>query len=246
MSNVNDLLNKRLNKNDSTSKMAEMARQTSKGELSSFSGVFGITELSKAEMNGLESLLKEHSLEISQRIDNDLDMLASITAEVKAISNQAAVLHGERIQKAHTILTKYKEGAFTAWLMATYGNRQTPYNYLRYYELIQLTPKQMRPLLESMPKQAVYNLAAREGKIDRKLEIVQKYHLLNKEEILRVIRELLPLDKEDKRKTDLGEEFLNLLLKVKAKLIQKGFKLGSKQKNIAVHLLEDLLMQIKN
>lgn len=64
----------------------------------------------------------------------DLAELSLITSEVKAINNQAAILHGERIKKAQTLLKSYQEGAFSAWLNATYGNRQTPYNLMQYYE----------------------------------------------------------------------------------------------------------------
>ena len=42
-----------------------------------------------------------------------------------------------------TILKNYRDGAFSAWLIATYGNRQTPYNFLQYYELYITLPEHL-------------------------------------------------------------------------------------------------------
>ena len=100
--------------------------------------------------------------------------MISLTCEVKAINNQAAILHGERIKKAHQILTPYKDGAFTAWLISTYGNRQTPYNLMQYYEFCEAMPKNLREQIEWMPRQAVYVLATRTGEWKIKQEIVEK------------------------------------------------------------------------
>src|SRR6185437_5934673 len=114
-------------------------KQSANGNLSSFSGVFSIADLSNHEKSSIETILKDYAID-PENLDDDLAHLISITSEVKAINNQAALLHGERIKKAHTILTRYRDGAFTAWLIAAYGNRQTPYNFLQYFEFCEAMP----------------------------------------------------------------------------------------------------------
>src|ERR1700690_3631894 len=132
MSKVNDLLFNRLRQK--FSKMTELAEISSKGNLSSFAGVFKVSPLTVQEKEDLEALLNDYKSESQYAIADDLSTLSSLTSEIKAINKKAAILHGERIQKAQEILKKYRDGAFSAWLVNTYGNRQTPYNFLQYYE----------------------------------------------------------------------------------------------------------------
>ena len=139
MAKVNSLLSERLKLPlEKLSKMTNLAEMSSSGHLSSFSGVFKVSELSDKEQEQLRFLLEEYGE--GQDIGQDFTSLSAITSEVKAINNQAAILHGERIKKAQELLKKYREGAFTFWLIQTYGNRQTPYNFLQYYELYQSLP----------------------------------------------------------------------------------------------------------
>ena len=174
MANVNSLLTKRLNKKDQTSKMSQMAKQSASGNLTGFAGVFGVSELNDNEKGFLEEILNEYSTG-KENITSDLTSLISITSEVKAINNQAAILHGERIKKAHKILTSYRDGAFTSWLLTAYGNRQTPYNFMQYYDFYQAMPKGLRPQIESMPRQAIYTLATRDGSLDKKRKLVENF-----------------------------------------------------------------------
>src|SRR4051812_30154949 len=113
MANINAVLNQRVKKSDHASKMAAMAQQSAEGHLTSFAGVFSVTDLSERDKESIEMLLKHHAYG-EKDIERDLQALISLTCEVKAINNQAALLHGERIKKAHTILIHYAEGAFTA------------------------------------------------------------------------------------------------------------------------------------
>ena len=53
MGNVNNLLTERLKKGDHSSKMATMAKQSASGQLTSFSGVFGVSELTDKEKTNL-------------------------------------------------------------------------------------------------------------------------------------------------------------------------------------------------
>lgn len=239
MSNVNQLLSKRLNKNEKSSKMAEMAKQSARGNLSSFSGIFTVSELNQGEKDFIEAILYEYS-NGKGSINTDFSELVSITSEVKAINHQAALLHGERIKKAHAILTNYQEGAFSAWLIATYGNRQTPYNFLQYYEFYSLMPKVLHPQIEAMPRQAVYTLASRDGELEKKQEIVEKYNGETKSEVLHLIRETFPLAEHDKRKRSIGEGTINSLYRIIHNVKSRHARITKSQKRVIFELIDEL------
>jgi hypothetical protein len=200
MSKFNDLLNLRFrSKPTQPPKMSALVERSANGELSSFSGVFRVTALSESEKSELETILTSFRVSDEQAIDADLKALAGITSEVKAITNQAVILHGERIKRAQDILKKYRDGAFTAWLFTTYGNRQTPYNFLQYYEFYTTMPEALHVKIDQMPRQAVYSLASRQGSIEKKEAIVRNYNGQAKQELLQLIRIEFPLAEEDKR-----------------------------------------------
>lgn len=239
MANLNALLNQRVKKADHSSKMTEMARQSANGNRSSFTGIFGCAELSPVEKASLEAILQEYSLG-DENIRSDLEQLMNITSEVKAINNQAAILHGERIKKAHTILIRYRDGAFTAWLMATYGNRQTPYNLMQYYEFYEATPKELRPQLESMPRQAIYTLASRQGDINAKLHIVANYNGETKLELLSLIRCAFPLNSDDRRRANFAENAISILSKLHHHFDHNTEPVSQEQKQTIIQLLKQL------
>ncbi len=200
MSKFNDLLHLRFSKNkDAKEKMTALVERANNGELSSFSGVFRVAQLNDKEKTDIEMILRSYRYSEIDDFETDLKALMAITSEVKAITNQAVILHGERIKRAQDILKKYREGAFTAWLFATYGNRQTPYNFLQYYEFYSLLPQTLHPKLDQMPRQAVYSLASRVGAFEKKEEIVKNYTGQPKDELLRLIRLEFPLAEDDKR-----------------------------------------------
>jgi hypothetical protein len=238
MEKINDLLNQRLKKSTSTSKMSAMAQQSANGNLTSFSGVFQLTELSEREKDTISSILEQYAID-EDEVDDDLQTLFAITSEVKAINNQAALLHGERIKKAQTILTRYRDGAFTAWLMAAYGNRQTPYNLLQYYEFYEAMPKPLRYQIELMPRQAIYTLASREGAIEKKKSIVEKYNGETKAELLTLIREIFPLDVQDKRKKS-GDAIISSLKRLAVLLRATKSSLTRGQKETIRDQIEQL------
>ena len=240
MASVNSILDQRMKKPSNTSKMAAMAKQSANGNLTSFSGVFSVADLSSKEKEGIEEILKNYVVEENQEIEADLKQLLSITSEVKAINNQAALLHGERIKKAHQILTSYRDGAFTAWLLAAYGNRQTPYNLMQYYEFCEAMPKQLRPQIELMPRQAIYALATRVGSIKQKQNIVENYRGETKAEMLTLIRQIFPLDQSDKRKQKLGPALLNHFQKIIKQLKGSSKSLTSSEKNQLLALLKQI------
>jgi hypothetical protein len=239
MSNVNAILNQRVKKSENSSKMAAMARQSATGHLTSFSGVFSVSELNEKEKNLIENILKEYAKD-EEDVGTDLQALLSITSEVKAINNQAAILHGERIKKAHTILTRYRDGAFTAWLMTAYGNRQTPYNFMQYYEFYEALPKTLRPQLESMPRQAIYALASRQGPLEKKRIIVENYRGETKTEVLTLIRQTFPLEQVDRRRQKVGKQAIQSLQQLYKQLKENTHELSLSQKRELTDILNRL------
>lgn len=209
MSKNNDHLFSRLRKK--FSKTTELARAASQGELSSFSGIFRVTPLGEQEQSTLEQLLRSYATVSMDGVTEDLVALSLVTSEIKAISNQAAMLHGERIKKAQTILKRYREGAFSAWLVSTYGNRQTPYNFLHYYEFYLSLPPHLTPKLDAMPRQAVYTLASREASLEKKHEILENYQGETKQEMLTLIRREFPLENGDGRQEQRVQQAIHQL-----------------------------------
>lgn len=239
MANVNALIAQRLKKGDRSPKMASLAQQSAAGQLTSFSGIFGTAELTENERDLLERLLMEYALD-EGGISQDLESLVSITSEVKAINNQAILLHGERIKKAHGILTRYRDGAFTTWLLAAYGNRQTPYNFLQYYEFYESLPKALRSKADAMPRQAIYTLASRSGPDEKKQSLIAAYDGETKTEVLKQIRELFPLDTDDKRREDVGEAAIKTLSRLYNTLQGHADELTKQQRRALQQLLEQL------
>ncbi|MES2200278.1 MAG: CT583 family protein [Chlamydiota bacterium] len=244
MSKMNSLLTERLKApTEKLSKMSTLAELSSRGDLSSFSGVFKVSALNDKELESLRILLQEYKEE-DQDIHQDFIKLSSLTSEVKAINNQAAILHGERIKKVQEILKKYKEGAFTFWLIQVYGNRQTPYNFLQYFEFYKQLPEALLPKLDEMPRQAAYTLASRPGPFPLKEEVVKNYNGETKQALLEYIRKAFPLASQDKRAQDLGTSLLKSLQKISTFLSLNSVQLDNTQKKKAQELLNTLKQQI--
>lgn len=240
MAKVNSLLSQRFKMaTEKLSKMTTLVERSSSGNLSSFSGVFRVAPLNEKENASLENLLSQYKNE-SQEIGEDLFQLCALTAEVKAINNQAIILHGERIKKAQNILKNYRDGAFSAWLIAAYGNRQTPYNFLQYYELHCTLPNDLHPKLDEMPRQAVYSLASREGDNAQKELIIKNYDGQPKQALLELIRQTFPLAENDRRAQDKGEIAIKDLKRVRSQLATSNFTLAVAQKTELLKILKEL------
>jgi hypothetical protein len=222
VSKVNSFLVKRLKE--------KLWKTPAPTELSSFAGVFRVTPLSHQEHEQLQTLLNDYKNDELAETETDLRTLSDITSEVKAINNQAAILHGERIHRAQEILKRYRDGAFSAWLMTTYGNRQTPYNFLQYYELQKQLPQTLHSKLDAMPRQAVYTLASRDAPLEKKKEIIETYEGASKNELLLLIRKTFPLDENDRRAEDVAEQIIASLKKAAALVDQKNFSPTAQQK----------------
>lgn len=198
MNRMGSLLQERFKQETkSTNKMAQLVQRSHEGNPAGFEGMLSSYTLSDEERSQLEELLTRYSDHAPKA--QDLQQLCQLTVEVKAITKQALLLHGERIKRAQALLKNYKEGAFTSWLIRTYGNRQTPYNLLLYYELHQQLPHETKNKLDLLPKQAVYTLASREGALETKVRLIEGYKGESKEEMLQIIRKRFPLKSEDKR-----------------------------------------------
>ncbi len=196
---------------------------------SNISRVYRVAPLSSQERSKMSKILQTHS--IKERVtDVDLETLSDLTAEIKAINCQAAILHGERIKKAQDLLKRYRDGAFTEWLIATYGNRQTPYNFLQYYELYQAIPKTISQKLDEMPRQIAYALASRAGSVDQKIDLIENYNGQSKEEMMSSIRALFPLAIEDKRAHDPVRVLMENLRRIQRQMKNSAFSPRGEQK----------------
>lgn len=189
--------------------------------MNGFRGMFGERSLSRYEEEQIERILNEY-VTAGSEVSEDCQSLFRITSEIKAISNQSILLHGERIKRAQEILKGYKEGAFTAWLLATYGNRQTPYCMLQYFELYTSLPQKEKGLIESLPKKAAYALASREGALHDKVELLKGYKGEKQQEMLVRIREAFPKTTPDKRTKSLSlsliHELENLMKRIESRI----------------------------
>jgi hypothetical protein len=244
MKKINEFLADRLKGSvEKNSKMKEMAELSSKGSLSSFSGVFQIQPLEESESVRIQSILNQYAQEGTNTTD-DFVTLAQLSSEVKAITSQGAILHGERIKKAQNILKSYKEGAFTAWLMATYGNRQTPYNFLYYYDLYTAVPKTLQPKLDAMPRQVVYTLAARQGELALKEALIAKFRAQTKQELLEEIKLTFPLKSSDKRNRKLASAVLASVDRMQRSIEVLGMSISKQEKKALILRLKKLIQTV--
>lgn len=249
MAKFSSLLSLRLKQKETQNpKMTALAERSASGSLSSFSGIFQINPLDEKEKNIISEILKSFQAYEGYDSEQDLKDLIYLTSEVKAITNQAILLHGERIKKAQTILKNYKEGAFTAWLISTYGNRQTPYNFLQYFEFCAQLPKDLLVKIDNMPRQAIYTLASRAGEIDQKVNVIKNYNGETKDEILNIIRKEFPLDRDDKRLPNIANQSISSLMRLKDLLNHSLFDPSEKQKVKIFELIEEIqnLMKVHN
>ncbi|HAB98956.1 MAG TPA: hypothetical protein DCE71_03955 [Parachlamydiales bacterium] len=241
MSKFNDLLNLRFKAKDMQQpKMTALVERSNNGELSSFSGVFRVAALNEKEKETLEEILTTFRHSDAYNVESDLKNLMMITSEVKAITNQAVILHGERIKRAQEILKTYRDGAFTAWLFATYGNRQTPYNFLQYYEFYTLMPQPLHAILDQMPRQAIYTLASRSGPMERKEALVRSYNGQPKQELLQLIRQEFPLAEDDKRLPHFSSHAISFLKRARDMVKNPLCTVSVEEKKQIQHLMDQI------
>ncbi|MDA8773868.1 pGP6-D family virulence protein [Chlamydiia bacterium] len=224
-------------------KVASMATSTSRGELNTFDKMFHPEPFTDQQRTELNNILAPYAENTTVAID-DIKQLEVLASEIKAITKQAVILHGQRIVQAHRILSSYKDGAFSAWLIFTYGNRQTPYNLMRYYQFLNETPPKLKPLIEKMPRQAVYTLASRQATIEDKIRIVQNHHQRTKNELLTIIKRELPVRSSDKRASK--HPIWNHLQSIQSLMdLYPTSSLSKKDKEQMVASLESILNTLK-
>jgi len=168
-----------------------------------FNAVFDPKPLDEAEQRSIEKLLVESyrpgTIE-EKKVEEDVQTLKNLTAEIKAIGRQGIVLMGERVSKAREMLKPYKDGTFTKWLDTTFGTRKTGYNALSYFELYRkLHNLEIKEKFKKIPLRAAYVLASREGSLSVKEEIIRKYHKLGHIDLVTIIQEQLLIPKEKTR-----------------------------------------------
>jgi hypothetical protein len=244
MAKITSLLQQRFLKKDKT-KMTELAEKSSGGHLSIFSGIFGNGQFDEKEKEKIVSLLKKYAHDESTTLEEDSSNLIALTSEVRSITNQAAILHGERIKKAQEILKKYRDGAFSAWLVSTYGNRQTPYNLMQYYDFYLKMPKALHPQIELMPRQAIYTLASRDGDLQKKEEFVRNYKGETKDYLISLIRSLFPLKEKDRRAENSFLALSQSMDRMK-RILEKRPGLTRKEQNVLFDELRSLQSLISN
>lgn len=245
MAKINSFLAERLKgSTEKSSKMSQMAEMSSKGSLSSFSGVFQIQPLEQSDKDKIQQLINQFGQD-SKSQDKDFEELVQLTSEVKAITAQAAILHGERIKKAQAILKDYQEGAFTEWLLTTYGNRQTPYNFLYYYELYHAISKNLQPKLDNMPRQVVYTLASRQGELALKEAIILEYQNQTKQELIEKIKLTFPLKSEDKRTRKKSSAILAHIDRMQRSIEVLGMHISKEEKKALVQRLKKMIKTVE-
>lgn len=203
------------------------------------------SKLTKAEEESLEELLHENALD-QINILKDLDELKVITEEVKSINTQSIILHGERIKRAQTLLKEYKSGTFSQWLLQTYGNRQTPYNFLQYFEFYQSLTASLQEKMLDMPKQAVYTLASRSGDVKEKAPFIEQYKGESKEELLTTIRKAFPLKLSDKRKENFSSTVYTTLFNLLKQMKQKKWIKTPAEKQKINEVLTQILLHLND
>lgn len=234
------LLSNRL-KSDKPQKMHDLASKSTSGGLSSFSGVFEINEITGNERTELERILIDHN-ENNRNVVEDLETLMGITSESKAINNQAVMLHGERIKRAHDLLMNYREGAFSSWMIGTYGNRQTPYNFMQYYLFYNELDEEMQEEVDEMPKQVIYTLSTRKAEKDEKIQFIKENKGETKNTLLDLIRHKFPLSDADKRTPSKGYLLVTNLKRCLSIMHSTGYKLNPKERKE----VSKLLLQLQN
>lgn len=203
MSKPNDKAMALFQKSASTVSFAEGFEEREIEKRSSFRAEFVAAPLTDEETQQIHKMLENGSPDGEAKdsdVEGDQQTLTEITTQIRAIEKQSVLLHGERIFKAQSILKKYRDGTFSNWLQLAYGNRQTPYRMLQFYDLFMKLGKDEKELISTMPKRAAYALASRSGEIDKKIEIIKEHHDSSPDEIIQVVQEVFPLKKDDKRK----------------------------------------------
>lgn len=191
--------------------------------VNSFNSVFDTRPLDEDEAYNLEVMLTQQAEDFSvEKVSEDAEILKQITAEIKAIGKQGAILLGERVHRARELLKPYKDGTFTRWLETAFGTRKTGYNVLAYYELYRALPHdKLRDDFKKLQQRTAYILASREGDLGTKAEIIREYHDKPHAELIEIIQEKLPIASSDKRASKISAGKILAELRENVELLRK-------------------------
>ncbi len=211
-----------------------------------FQSIFEVQKLEEHEERQIERLVIEafqpgKGVQETQ-VPKDIEDLKGVTAQVKSIRKQGVLLIGECVYKAREILRYYGDGrgAFTNWLKMAFGSRSTGYNALSYFEFYKSLPTDaLRSRFKQMPYKAAYLLAAREGDIRVKAEILEEHAQQKAEDILPIIQELLP-SQEKTRAKDANSSLIDKITTCLNTLTRRKSSLTEENKRRIVALGEQL------
>ena len=209
-----------------------------------------ITTLNDFESRELELLLFENFIpgRLSEEdVGEDFIQIRKLTAEIRSIHKQQAVLVGERIYRARDILKNYGDGntTFTKWIDRVFSSRRTAYNILRYFEFYQQLPSlALKQNLKEMPLKVAYCLSSRQAPLDKKMEIIENYSKERPEDVMLLIKERLPISSSDRRRKDSNKIaidkvilFLSRLKNRKAHLAKEHLDMLQEAKELLNQLL---------
>lgn len=191
--------------------------------VNNFNSVFDTRPLDEDEAYILEEMLAQQAEDLSnEKVTEDAEVLKQITAEIKAIGKQGAILLGERVHRARELLRPYRDGTFTKWLETAFGTRKTGYNVLAYYELYRALPHdELRADFKKLQQRTAYILASREGDLGTKAEIIREYHDKPHSELMEIIQEKLPIALGDKRASKISAGKILAELRENVELLRK-------------------------
>lgn len=197
--------------------------------------VFDPQPLCPEETSDIKNLLLESEgigkIKLDQ-IEKDSIFLAQLTSELRGIGKQGVFLMGARVIKAREVLKSYKDGTFTHWLTKTFGTRKTGYNALSYYELCQSLPdKDIREKFMKIPLSAAYTLASRDGKLKKKISLINRYYGKKQRDIISEIKKEFPTEKKGGRKEKISiDSMINIIFTSIEKIEERKNLLSSKNR----------------
>ncbi|MEM7175220.1 MAG: CT583 family protein [Chlamydiota bacterium] len=206
------LFSKQKDKKKADFKEAFEVRSKPKTPLDAFLETDKLSETEEKQIENLVSVRYKTRQVKKSQVKADVESLLNLSSQIRSITKQSLILHGERVAKGQEILKKYKRGAFSAWLEFTYGNRQTPYNFLYYYNLYRELPTQIKPFYQKIPYKAAYLLGAREGSLEKKIKVIEGNYKAKAKDLLVLIDKLFPLGRGKHEKNESKLKLLDSIL----------------------------------
>lgn len=224
-------------------KVGALVERSRARQIPHFSAMLQGVSISSQEEDFLHALLEKYQTS-GVNVHIDLQTLTAITSEVYAISNQSIVLHGERIKRAQTLFKVYREGAFSTWLIRMYGNRQTPYNFMQYFELYAILPLKLQKIMDKMPRQVIYTLSTRATSQEQKEAFIKNYRGETKNELLEKLRQIFPLAQQDKRNSDQVKRAQNQLKGALKAMKDPRFSPNEQEREACQQLIQEIKLRL--